>query len=248
MIKIILFILWVARGTEAGYFYSVDEHKFLTYDTKFDGRRIYTVKSKMPRSFGIKESGEGINLIIKALEIHKKKQVIDISKSSGYLITYAYHGGENQKFILATALHGMVKLYVGDKCVSIQQDSRFLKEENCNAYDVSPGQYFRWFPMAQKSVVRNLIGKKNNVRVLKDEKDLEDEYKYENSSYSDNISNTKKRKKKIDYSESDHNYSQNLEVSSTEDQEDGCISVIDKLEKELCTLERETLGYYMGLY
>ncbi|KAK1347974.1 hypothetical protein CWI38_1188p0010 [Hamiltosporidium tvaerminnensis] len=169
MMQCILFTIFLLRFRyfvrgieEEGYLYSIDEKKFLSYDRKNSNndQRIYLVNDEMPNLFLMEEHFGGGDSILYLAATDKKNLVLDDSRSTYELISWEKHGSANQRFSLKMVPYNRIKLEVMGKCISTNHHSDYLKEEICDNFESSRGQYFRWIPKKYHQIVEETIDRK----------------------------------------------------------------------------------------
>ncbi|ELQ75731.1 putative Ricin B-related lectin protein [Trachipleistophora hominis] len=137
--------------TEEGYIYSVDERKFLDYQHKQEGL-VFVEYDHMPPVFKMVETESGA-VFIEA----ENGDVFDSSRSNYDLILFKKHGGWNQQFVLETVPRDMIKLRVGDRCMTTEKNMKYLTEVDCDTFSKKPGQFFKWISKKDENVVRDFI-------------------------------------------------------------------------------------------
>ncbi|ELA46140.1 hypothetical protein VCUG_02375 [Vavraia culicis subsp. floridensis] len=137
--------------TEEGYIYSVDERKFLDYQHKQDAL-VFVEYDHMPPAFRMVETESGAVFLE-----DENGNALDSSRSNYDLILFKKHGGWNQQFSLVTVPRDMVKLRVGNRCMTTEKNMKYLTEVDCDTFSNKPGQFFKWISKKDEQVVRDYI-------------------------------------------------------------------------------------------
>lgn len=151
-VLLVLALLSTAKTlSEEGYLYSVDEKKFIDYENGPESL-VYLTHRHMPRTLRMVEKVPG-----KVQFETENGYALDSSRSTFDLILYDKHDNWNQQFTIETMPHGMIKLRVGEKCMSTERNMKYLTEMDCDTYANSPGQFFKWISVDDEDVVREFI-------------------------------------------------------------------------------------------
>lgn len=164
MIHIVVFLtLFISARHESGYLYSIAERKFLSYNERGNEDLIFLTK-EMPKPLGIVYNGNN-SVSIKTNQVESESldgsNVFDSSRSNYDLISYSYHGSDNQQFQMTYVGNDTMKLITGGRCITTEKGFKFLTEVDCSD---SPGQLFRWVPRKDEGRIREYLRKCQQAR------------------------------------------------------------------------------------
>ncbi|KRH92163.1 putative Ricin B-related lectin protein, partial [Pseudoloma neurophilia] len=154
-IKIFLFISFTFCRHEQGFFYSLAERKFLTNSRNKDD--LIELTTSMPTPFAIIDNKNN-TVTIKVTHIENENpdgsKVFDSSRSNYDLISYDYHGSDNQQFQLSYVGNDTIKLITNGRCITTEKGFKYLTETDCSD---SPGQLFRWVTKKDENKIREYL-------------------------------------------------------------------------------------------
>ena len=146
------------RFSEEGYFYSIAENKFLGHQGRTNTLIFTTVK--MPQTFRIVRNPDSSNqsVIIKTTQTQNESlegaSVLDSSARNHDLLSYEYHGNENQQIEILFLANEILKLKNGGMCITTEKGHKYLTSMECSD---SPGQEFKWVPRKDERKVSEYV-------------------------------------------------------------------------------------------
>ncbi|KAM0677809.1 hypothetical protein BDAP_001660 [Binucleata daphniae] len=129
------------------YIYSIAGDGFLEYGNGDNDEIVKLGTGYLkPLPFYYKETNidSGLILSINKFDLDNKNEqvVLDLSKSNEKLITYKYHGYENQVFYFKAIDARTFKIHCDGSCVSYDDINRCFRREKCAFSKVSDNQLF----------------------------------------------------------------------------------------------------------